>query len=409
MFTAEERLSSSELALRQARCRALLAERLPDAAGLLIFSRLNIYYYTGTLGSGALWLPREGEPVLMVRKGIERCVLESPLAHIAAFASFGDIPKLCAAAGSPLPQGAPIATEMGALPWSLANLLQSRLTGCTFVAGDGVLANARSVKTEWEIAKMRIGGERHRKALCEMLPARIKPGMTERAIAHIAWQIFFELGHCGPTRMGNFGEECFLGHIAAGENGNYPSHFNGPLGLKGEHPAAPFMGNAHSVWEPGTPLSVDIGFAYEGYNTDKTQLYWGGPAMTIPAEVRRMHEAAVDIQLRAAAALRPGGIPSKIWDDACKHADELGVSEGFMGLGENKVRFLGHGIGLVVDESPVLAPRFDAPLEAGMIIAIEPKIGIPGIGMVGVENTFLVTAAGGESLTGNNPDMICVE
>lgn len=409
MFTAEERLLSSELALRVARCRGLLAERLPDAAGLLIFSRLNVYYYMGTLGNGVLWLPREGEAVLMVRKGVERCMLESPLAHIVSFGSFGDIPKLCAAAGSPLPDGANIAVEMGALPWNLANLLQSRLTNCHFVAGDVVLGAARSVKTAWEIAKMRIAGERHRKAVCEILPIRIQPGMTERAIAHSAWQIFFELGHAGPTRMGNFGEECFLGHISAGENGNYPSHFNGPLGLKGEHPAAPFMGNAHSVWQPGTPLSVDIGFVYEGYNTDKTQLYWAGPQSSIPDAVRRAHDASVDIQRRAAEALIPGAIPSHIWESAQARATTLGVGEGFMGLGANKVRFLGHGIGLVIDELPVLAPRFDAPLEAGMTIAIEPKIGIAGVGMVGVENTFLLTESGAVSLTGNNPDMICIE
>jgi Xaa-Pro dipeptidase len=80
-----------------------------------------------------------------------------------------------------------------------------------------------------------------------------------------------------------------------------------------------------------------------------------------------------------------------------------------MGLGDNKVQFLGHGIGLVIDEQPVLASRFDEPLQEGMTIAVEPKIGLPGIGMVGVENTFEVTHDGGKCITGDRFDLLCVD
>jgi Xaa-Pro aminopeptidase len=65
-------------------------------------------------------------------------------------------------------------------------------------------------------------------------------------------------------------------------------------------------------------------------------------------------------------------------------------------------------VGLVVDESPVIAPGFDDPLEEGMTIALEPKKGIPGTGMVGTENTYLVTGHGGVSLTGNSPGLVLV-
>jgi len=80
-----------------------------------------------------------------------------------------------------------------------------------------------------------------------------------------------------------------------------------------------------------------------------------------------------------------------------------------MALGGNKVKFLGHGIGLGIDEHPVIATGFDAPLEKGNVIALEPKIGIPGIGMVGVENTFEVTDNESVCLTGDAYDMICIE
>lgn len=407
MFTAVEQLACEEMERRQARCRMILASVAPDAGGILVFSRLNIYYLTGTWGGGVLWFPLEGAPVLCVRRGVSRCRLESPLKHMCSFISYGEIPALCAEAGSPLTTV--LAAEMGALPWSLANLLQTRLKGYAFRAGDRALALARAVKTPWELRKLRLAGQRHDAAVCDVLPGILRPGMTEREIAVAAWKVFFHYGHGGMNRMGNHGEDVFLGHIAAGENGNYPSHFNGPLGLKGEHPAIPFMGSPSSVWERHSPLALDIGFVLEGYHTDKTQLYWSGAASTIPDVVRRAQDAALEMQQRAAEALKVGAIPSVIWKDACERARQLGVAEGFMGLGGNKVTFLGHGIGLVIDEYPVLANRFDEPLEEGMVIAIEPKIGLSGIGMVGVENTFEVTERGGRCITGTRHDMLCIE
>jgi Xaa-Pro dipeptidase len=233
--------------------------------------------------------------------------------------------------------------------------------------------------------------------------------MSEREIAHLAWQVSFAQGHCGVLRMGNYGEEVFLGHVAAGENGNYPSHYNGPLGLKGEHPAAPFMGSGGSVWRGQEILMLDVGFGFEGYNTDKTQMYWSGTQSSVPDAVRKAYELCLEVQERAARSLRPGVLPSAIWEDACEYVRPTGFAEGFMGLGGNKVHFLGHGIGLVIDEQPVLARRFDEPLQEGMTLAVEPKIGLPGIGMVGVENTFEVTPGGGACITGNRFDMLCLD
>ena len=411
MHIPTERIPLEELLHRHHRCRELCATLAPDslraAGGLLVFSRLNIYYLTGTLGGGVLWLPLHGEPVLLVRKGVERCRLESPLAHVLAFSRYAELAALCAEAGSPL---APVlAAEMNALPWDLAEKLQHSLKNCRFVPGDAVLSAARSVKSPWELSKMRLAGQRHDSAVCRMLPAQLRPGMSERDVARQAWKVFFQLGHGGVNRMGNYGEDCFLGHIAMGDNGNYPSHFNGPLGLCGEHPSVPFMGSARRLWQKHELLMLDIGFTLEGYHTDKTQAYWSGPPSSTPDSVRRAQDACLEIQARAAEALKPGAIPSQIWEDAQERAQKLGVAEGFMGLGGNKVQFLGHGIGLVIDESPVLARRFDAPLEEGMVLAVEPKVGLPGLGMAGVENTFEVTPDGGRSITGSDFDIICVE
>ena len=406
MFEALERLPEAEMLARQEACRAHLAVVAPEAGGLLVFSRLAIYYLTGTWANGVLWLPRTGAPVLACRKGRGRAVLESPLPAIVSFRSYGDLPGLFEQAGSPL---APVcAAEQSGLSWNLAELLASRLPGISFVSGDAALAMAQADKSQWELAKIRLCGARHAEGLMVRLPEVIRPGMSEREIARKCWDVFFDLGHQGQLRMSG-GDEIFLGHIAAGDSGNYPSVFNGPVGLRGEHPALPFSGYAGAIWKKGGVLTIDNGFSLEGYSTDKTQVYFAGKAADIPDAVRRGQDLCMDVQRAAAERLRPGTPPSELYALALSMADAAGMREGFMGLGENKVRFLGHGIGLTIDGWPAFAKGFDMPLAAGMTVALEPKYGIPDVGMVGVENTFEVTEQGGRCLTGDAYDIICIE
>jgi Xaa-Pro aminopeptidase len=407
MFEALERLPVSEMLGRQEAVREHLAQVAPEAGGLAVFSRMGVYYLTGTWGNGVLWLPMSGEAVFLCRKGLERARLESPLASMLPFKSYSELPGLLSEAGSPL--SAVVAAEMNGLTWALADLLRARVKDVRFVPGDAALAKAMSVKSEWELAKMRLCGARHDKALCGLLPAMLKPGMTEREAAHKAWEAFFSLGHMGHMRMNAHGEEIFLGHVAAGDSGNYPSVFNGPVGLRGEHPALALMGSAGHVWRLGEPLTMDIGFVLEGYHTDKTQVYWAGPASGVPDAVRKAHDFCIEVQTRVAEALRPGAVPSQLYAMALDMSRKAGMQEGFMGLSGNKVHFLGHGIGLAIDGWPVIAKGFDEPLREGMTLALEPKHGIPGVGMAGVENTFEVTAAGGVCLTGTRYDMLYVE
>ncbi len=399
-----EKLPLEEMQNRHSACIHLCQKIQPHAGGMLFFSRLSIYYMTGSFADGVLWLPVQGEPLLFVHRGQERVALESHLTHVHAMPHWKDIPHLCQELGSPL--SPTLAAEMSALPWNMAKDVQQALPQHNFVAGDAILLQARSRKSAWELNKMRIAGARHHEGVFTLLPQRMQAGMSERELAILSWDVFFSLGHSGMNRMGHFGEECFLGHIAVGDNGNYPSHFNGPLGLKGEHPAVPYMGHSKALWEKNQILAMDIGYALEGYHTDKTQVYFSGKLQDMPSVARKAHEACMEIQQRAAEQLRPGAIPSEIWNDAKARAVKWGIDEGFMGLGGNKVPFLGHGIGLVIDEFPVIASRFDAPLEEGMTIALEPKVGISGLGMVGVENTFEVTPNGGISLTGEDYEII---
>jgi Xaa-Pro aminopeptidase len=407
MFESLEQMPLQELERRWEACRNALAVQCPQAGGLMVFSKLNIYYLSGTMASGVFWLPRRGNPVLLLRRGIERARLESTMENILAFRSYRDLEGLVRETGGAISEV--VAAEMNGLPWGLAGSLQKHLHAVTFRPGDGVVAKARSVKSEWELGKMRLCGRRHHECLHELICDHIRPGMTEREISHKVWEVFFSRGHMGVLRMGSFGEECFLGHVAAGDSGNYPSIFNGPLGLRGEHPAISFMGYAGKIWKKGEPLGLDCGFSLEGYCTDKTQTFWAGGASNVPEEARRAQSFCLDVQNWVAENLKPGSVPSTLYSQCLDWAEQEGMAEGFMALPPNNVNFLGHGIGLSVDGYPVLAKGFDEPLELHQTLAVEPKVGIPGLGMMGVENTFVVTETGGECLTGDVFDMICIE
>lgn len=407
MFEAISRIPAQELQRRQDSVRRHLQTVAPEAGGILVFSRLNIYYLTGTFGQGVLWLPMTGEPVLLIRKGVNRARIEAGVKHILSFKSYSELAPLCAEVGSPFTPT--VAAVMAGLTWSLGNMLAAKLKDHTIVPGDHAVALAKMVKSEYELDILRRCGEKHHRCLHDILPTMIHPGMTEREIAHKAWEVFFSEGHMGILRMQAHGEEAFLGHVSAGDSGNYPSGFNGPLGLRGEHPASALMGNVNKVWKAGEPLMLDIGFQLEGYHTDKTQAYFAGPESAKTDEIRRAHDFCIELQDWMCATAKPGVTPEELYVHCVEEADRRGYAEGFMGLDENQVPFVGHGIGLTIDEFPPIAKGFDQPLEQGMVLAFEPKQGIRNVAMVGVENTFEITADGCRCISGDRYDMVPVE
>ena len=188
-------------------------------------------------------------------------------------------------------------------------------------------------------------------------------------------------------------------------NSIYPTSFDGPGGCLGMGPAAPVLGSRDRRLRKGDLVFVDVGCAVEGYSTDKTMVYMFG--RPLPDEVMAIHRRCVEIQHRLASLVKPGAIPSEIYSSVMDSLDPEFLRN-FMGFGDRRASFLGHGVGLQIDEPPVLAEGFDEPLVAGMVLALEPKKGIPGVGMVGIEDTFVVTPQGGRSITGTNPGLMLV-
>jgi Xaa-Pro aminopeptidase len=200
--------------------------------------------------------------------------------------------------------------------------------------------------------------------------------------------------HQGVVRVRRFNMEMFYGAVAFGDTAAYPHNFDGPVGVRGLYPAVPLNGSDKAL-VAGEPVMVDICGGSGGYIADASRAYsLGSPT----PEILETHRFLLELNAWIESRLRPGAIPGDIYSGIQAEVSATPYAPHFMGAGSNQVRFVGHGVGLELDELPVIAPRFDTPLEAGMVLAIEPKVFFPGIGGAGVENTYIITAAGFEKL-----------
>ena len=395
----EQKTPASELRDRMERFRLRMERDHPTWEFAAIFGRANQFYLTGTMQDGVLLIPRDREAVLWVRRSLERALDESFFPDIRPMRSYRD-----AAAGMGACPGV-IHVETEVVPLALLERFQKHFP-CTEVrALDLQAAMVRAKKSAYELAIMERAGRIHRRVLEDAVPGMLREGMSE---AELGGEVFSRLvreGHHGITRFGMFGTEMVLGQFGFGENSLYPTGFDGPGGCRGMAPGAPVLGSRDRTLRSGDLVFVDCGCGVQGYHTDKTVTYtFRGP---VPEEAVEAHYRCVEVQDEAASLLRPGVMPSEIYETILGSLDPAFL-ENFMGYGNRRVQFLGHGIGLAVDEAPAIARGFDEPLEEGMVFAIEPKKGVRGVGMVGIENTFVVTRGGGRCITGKNAGLVPV-
>jgi len=394
------RVPLSELSARMERFRTRMDTTQPEWELCVIFSRINQYYFTGTMQDGMLFIPRGGEPELFVRRSYERALDESLFPAIRPMGSYRDAAALTKA----FPETAYLETEV--VPLALLQRFRKYFPVKNVLSVDTDIAKTRSVKSVYEIQRMELAGAIHRSVLEEGIPKMLREGMTEAEFGAGVYSLMVREGHHGIVRFGMFQTEIEVGQLGFGDSSIYPAAFDGPGGCRGIGPAAPVLGSQSRMLRKGDLVFIDNACGFEGYQTDKTMTYMF--KKTLPEEAVVAHGQCVDLQSRMAAMLKPGITPSQIYSTVYESLTP-GFRENFMGFGNRRASFLGHGTGLQVDELPVISKGSDEPLVEGMVIALEPKKGIKDIGMVGIENTFVVTPQGGRSITGHHPGLMLVE
>ncbi|MDG0791899.1 Xaa-Pro peptidase family protein [Cohnella ginsengisoli] len=386
--------SAEELAERRHRLQGLMTADGLQAC--LITQNVGLYYWSGSMQTGYLFIPAQGEPTYYIRRSLSRAIRESAARTVplGSFRSFGDAlardyPELFAEGRRPA-----VGADLDVLPAQTFLRLREAAPNVELLDGSAMMRRVRSVKSAGEIALIETAAQAAAAAL-ELALGRIREGITELEVMTILESEMRRHGHIGLMRMRGYNQEIMTGMVAAGEAAAEPSYFDGPAGGRGLTPAAPQSASRRPIGA-GEPILLDIGCCIDGYTIDQTRTAVIGD---LDEELLRAYDVSVRILRHVESLLRPGASPESLYAEALRLADEAGLAAHFMGFGEDQVRFLGHGIGLEIDEWPVLARGFADPIEPGVVLAIEPKFTFPGRGVVGIENTYAITADGFRTLT----------
>ena len=230
--------------------------------------------------------------------------------------------------------------------------------------------------------------------VCGLIPGLLEEGLTEVEFAGRVEAEARRLGHEGYIRMRGFNQEMFYGQLLTGVSGTVPSYLDTPLAGTGLS-ASVAQGASFRRIGRGEPVVFDFVPVRDGYMADFTRAYQPrAAARGAHARLRRRP---------ARAGGGDGGRPARrscraVWEAARAPPRRRGWPANFMGHGAGQVPYVGHGIGIELDELPVLTGS-SLELEPGMVFALEPKFVLPGLGAIGIENTWVVTDDGAERLT----------
>lgn len=365
-----------------------LQERMKDEAaeGLLITSNVNLYYVSGRVFNGLCYLPAQGDPLFFVRRpvgltGAGVVYIRKPEDIGTYFQEHGIVfPKTLLLETDSISHNEYLRYEAIFHPESVLN-------------GTAVLRGARNIKTPWEIEQIRCSGILHGEVY-QSIPSLYRPGMTDIELSIEIERQSRLKGSLGIFRIFGQSMEIFMGSLLAGDNADTPSPYDFAMGGAGQNPSLPVGGNGTPLKE-GTAVMVDLGGNFTGYMTDMSRVFSVGKLSEL---AYKAHDCSLAIQAAIESSAREGVPAKQLYDTAMAIATRAELADYFMGYTQ-KAGFVGHGIGIEINEGPVLAPRSKDILCEGMVFALEPKFVIPGVGAVGIENSFAVGKNGIEKLT----------
>lgn len=383
---------ASELEVRLERFRRAMDAAHPGWEMAAVNHKVAMYYFTGTIQEGVL-LIRPQDAVFWVRRSFERACNESHFSDIRPMHSFREAAAFYGGA----PKVMYVETKKATLDWE--RMLHKYFAFEELGSFDSVLQDLRMVKSEYELKQMEQSGAIHETVLDIVAPKLIHGGISEAQLAIAIYSEMVQRGSHGTARFNQaLGEEA-VGIASFGKSGLVRTGFDGPGGTDGTCIAVQSIGNAFRKLQSGRLVYLDIPCGFDGYHTDKTVVYYYGD-LAKDEQSKHLMEAqqrCLELEQEVVRLMVPGEPIENLYLRTMDKFDNI-YGDAFMNGG----KFLGHSIGLVMDEAPAIAKGFKQPLQPGMTFAVEPKIALPGLGMVGTENTYVVTEKGARSLTGSS-------
>ena len=380
-------IPSSEIDFRISKIQSHLVDSRIDA--IILNNNANLFYTAGYIFNGYVFIPQTGNAIYFVRRPVglsaDNIIYINKPEQIVEYI---DISKLST-----------IGLELDTVSYSTIERLNKIFPNAIITNASGILRNVRSTKTPFEIECLIQSGEKHAKVY-SLIQSVYQDGMTDLELQIEIERLSRLEGCLGQFRISGDSMEIFMGNLIAGENADTPSPYDFAMGGAGLNPSLPVGCNGATI-NPNTSIMVDLNGNFTGYMTDMTRVFSVGE---IGKLAHKAHKCSIRINHELAEMGKPGVQAKTLFELAISIATEEGLDKYFMGHRQH-AGFVGHGVGIEVNELPVIAPRSKDILEENNVIALEPKFVIPQVGAVGIENTYVVTNEGMKSIT-NAPEEI---
>ena len=368
-------------------------KEMGDTDAILIASSTNMIYLSGCVFRGYIYLQRDRSPLYFT----------IPPSHCDNSGNAEEIrkpemiPDYLTTHGYGFPDT--LGLEFDDLLYSEVERLRAVFPQARIVNASAMLRKARETKTEYEIKLIREDGMHQARVYSQVEHCYLE-GMTDLELQIEIERVLRREGCLGFLRAAGSRMELNLGSVISGDNADVPSPYDFAMGGAGANPTLPAGADGRTIM-PGTTVMVDMNGGFNGYQSDMTRTWRLGD---VPELAVKAHECSRKILRELEKIGRTGTPVSDLYTRAVSMAEEAGLKDYFMGH-TNHVKFIGHGIGIELNEQPVVMERNHSPLQTDMTIALEPKFVIPHVGAVGVENTYRVTPDGLENLTVYREDL----
>lgn len=389
---------ATELEYRCSKLQEYMAADGLDA--VMIVQNADLFYFSGTIQSGCLYIPVKGQPLYMVRKEFSRARMESGLSEVVPFGSFKDIPARLGHYGYPEPRR--IGLELDVLPVNFFERFRKTYPAAEYVDATPLIRRVRMIKSAYEIHLLKDAADQVDAVFCRAREI-IREGITDLEVAAELEFTARKQGHQGLVRMRGFNSELFYAQIFSGTDSAVPAYADTPLGGMGMNTSFG-QGAGLKRIERNEPVIVDFAGCVDGYLCDQTRVFSVGG---ISERLRKAYADMLAVQERMKAITRAGVPWGSIYEECLALAVEMGYADSFMGAAGSQVSFIGHGLGIEIDEFPFIARGFkDMTMETGMVFAFEPKVVFPGEGAIGIENTFYLGSDGLKQLSYSDESLI---
>jgi len=391
-FTPREELEDRINQLRKNMERAGIAFSI-------ILQNVDLFYFAGTVQKGVLVVSVDNGPLLFIERNVDRAAVESGL-EIIPIKRDKDVGEILMAKG--ILKGK-CGMEFDVVPVSVFERWKSIVGLDDFTDIWPAIRDLRIIKSPFEIEQVKRSG-----SVCDHVfeKARdvVREGAREVDIAAFLEAEGRRVGHQGFLRMRGLNQEMMNLYITHGRSGTIPSSGDVPIAGAGvTHAIA--QGPSLNKVEKGVPVVIDYGGGYNGYITDETRTFVVGE---LKERFKKPYEVAKEIVEDATVYGKEGIDGTELFLRAEEKAKKAGLDEYFMGFESGKVTFIGHGLGLEINELPVITPRHHVILKEGMVFAFEPKFIFPGEGAIGVEVDYVVRKDKLERVTRTSIDLVTI-